>query len=191
MNTGKNSQLESRFSTKKMVTEWKEGGCVLFIDLNFGFRNFIVILDSKHRLMSKKKFILLSILKTWFFSTVVSTALLIVFMNLTRQEVGERPRNCDMSGLAYGLVIIWILFLSITAFSSLLSLLRSFQSKIKTALCWFLLPVLFIIYYFFMITEGQKISGEDILFFLMANFPWFTLWIFFYYRFIQIEHKGL
>lgn len=136
--------------------------------------------------MSKKKFIVLSILKTWFFSTVVSTILLIVFMNLTKQEVSEHPRNCDMSGLAYGLVIIWILFLSMVSFVSLLSLLRSFQSKIKTALCWFLLPVLFIIYYFFMITEGQTISGEDVLFFLMANFPWLALWIFFYYRFTQI-----
>lgn len=140
--------------------------------------------------MSKKKFILWSILKTWFFSTVVSTVLLIVFMNLTKPEMSERPRNCDMSGLAYGLVIIWILFLSIASFSSLLSLLRSFQSKIKTALCWFLLPVLFIIYYFFMITEGQPINGEDVLFFLIANFPWLSLWIFFYYRFIQTGHNG-
>lgn len=136
--------------------------------------------------MSKKKFIFLSILKTWFFSTIVSTVLLIVFMSLTKPEVSERPRNCDMSGLAYGLVMIWILFLSIASFSSLLSLLRSFQSKIKTVLCWFLLPVLFIIYYFFMITEGQRINGEDVLFFLMANFPWLVLWTFFYYRFKQI-----
>lgn len=139
--------------------------------------------------MSKKKFILLSILKTWFFSTVVSAVLLIVFMNLTKPEEGEHPRNCDMSGLAYGLVIIWILFLSIASFSSLFSLLKSCQSKIKTALCWFFLPILFIIYYFFMITEGQKINGEDILFFLIANFPWLALWTFFYYRFIQIIHK--
>lgn len=139
--------------------------------------------------MSKNKFILWSILKTWFFSTIVSTVLLIVFMNLTKPEVGDHPRNCDMSGLAYGLVIIWILFLSIVSFSSLLSVLRSFQSKIKTVLCWFLLPILLMIYYFFMITEGQQISGEDILFFLIANFPWFVLWVFFYSGFMKIDNK--
>ena len=132
--------------------------------------------------MSKRKFILLSILKTWLISTIVSTVLLIVFMSLTKPpEVREHPRNCDMSGLAYGLVIIWILFLSIASFSSLFSLLRPAQSKIKTFLCWFLLPILFIIYYFFMITEG-KVSGEDILFFLIANLPWLALWVFYYFK---------
>ncbi|MBP2615731.1 hypothetical protein [Chryseobacterium jejuense] len=141
--------------------------------------------------MSKKKFILLSILKTWFFSTVISSILLIVFMNLTKPEVTEYPRNCDMSGLAYGLVIIWILFLGIASFSSLLSLVRSFQSKIKTALCWLLLPIIFIIYYFFMITEGQKISGEDILFFLIANFPWFVFWVFYYSKFNRLFFKQI
>ncbi|MEJ5104921.1 hypothetical protein [Chryseobacterium sp. MYb328] len=141
--------------------------------------------------MSKKKFILLSVLKTWFFSTIISTILLIIFMNLTKPEMGEHPRNCDMSGLAYGLVIIWILFLSIVSFSSLFSLLRSFHSKMKTFLCWFLLPILFIIYYFFMITEGQKINGEDILFFLITNLPWFAIWIFYYWRFgtLYFNHK--
>lgn len=140
--------------------------------------------------MLKKKFILLSILKTWFFSTVISIILLIVLMSLAKPDVSERPRNCDMSGLAYGLVIIWILFLSIASFSSFLSLLKSFQTKMKTFLCWFLLPVLFIIYYFFMITEGQRISGEDVVFFLMANFPWLGLWTFFYYRFIHIGQNS-
>lgn len=140
--------------------------------------------------MSKKKFILLSILKTWFFSTIVSTVLLIVFMRWTREPVSEHPRNCDMSGLAYGLLMIWIMLLSIASFSSLLLLLKQFQSKMKTVLCWFLFPILFIIYYFFMITEGQGINGEDILFFLMANFPWLALWTFFYYRLIQIRPHG-
>ncbi|WP_336959352.1 hypothetical protein [Chryseobacterium contaminans] len=140
--------------------------------------------------MSKKKFILLSILKTWFFSTIVSTVLLIVFMNLTKPEVSERPRNCDMSSLAYGLLMIWIMLLSLASFSSLLLLLKQFQRKMKTVLCWFLFPILFIIYYFFMITEGQGINGEDILFFLMANFPWLALWTFFYYRLIQIRPNG-
>ncbi|SDI11213.1 hypothetical protein [Chryseobacterium jejuense] len=141
--------------------------------------------------MSKKKFIVLSILKTWFFSTIISTVLLIVFMNLTKPETSEHPRNCDMSGLAYGLVIIWLLFLSIASFSSLLSFLRSFQSKIKTALCWFLLPIIFMIYYFFMITEGQKISGEDVLFFLIANFPWLAFWTFYYSQFNRIYFKEI
>lgn len=141
--------------------------------------------------MSKKKSILLSILKTWFFSTVVSSFFLIVFMSLTKPVVAERPRNCDMSGLAYGLVIIWLLLLSISSFSSLLSLLGSFQSKIKTMLCWFLLPIIFIIYYFFMITEGQTINGEDILFFLIANFPWLAFWVFYYFRFNRLYCKQI
>ncbi|WP_347219166.1 hypothetical protein [Chryseobacterium sp.] len=139
--------------------------------------------------MSKKKFILLSILKTWFFSTVVSTILLIVFMNLTREPVREHPRNCDMSGLAYGLVIIWILFLGIVSFSSLFSLLKPFQSKIKTALCWFLLPVPLIISYFFMITEGQPISRDDVLFLMLANLPWLVFWIFYYVKFNRLYFK--
>lgn len=139
--------------------------------------------------MSKKKFILLSILKTWFFSTVVSTILLIVFMSLTREPVRERPRSCDMSGLAYGLVIIWILFLSIVSFSSLFSLLKPFQSKIKTALCWFLLPIPLMVYYFFMITEGQPISRDDMLFILMANVPWFAFWTFYYMKFNKLYFK--
>lgn len=133
--------------------------------------------------MSKKKFILLSVLKTWFFSTVISTILLIIFMNLTKPGIEERPRNCDMSGLAYGLVIIWIFFLGIASLSSLFSFLKPVQNKMKTLLCWFLLPIFLIIYYFFMITEGQKISGEDILFFLIANLPWLILWTFYYFRF--------
>ncbi|RXM53783.1 hypothetical protein BOQ64_05480 [Chryseobacterium sp. CH25] len=112
-------------------------------------------------------------------------------MSLTKPVVAERPRNCDMSGLAYGLVIIWLLLLSISSFSSLLSLLGSFQSKIKIMFCWFLLPIIFIIYYFFMITEGQTINGEDILFFLIANFPWLAFWVFYYSRFNRLYGKQI
>lgn len=139
--------------------------------------------------MSKKKFILLSILKTWFFSTVISSILILVFMILTKEPERETPRNCDMSGLAYGLVIIWLLLLSIASFSSLFSLLKPFQSKIKTALCWFLLPIPLIIYYFFMITEGQAISRDDMLFLLMANVPWLAFWIFYYFRFKRLYFR--
>ncbi len=50
--------------------------------------------------MSRRKFILLSILKTWLISTVVSVILLILFLK-TAGEVRESPGRCDMSGLAY------------------------------------------------------------------------------------------
>lgn len=129
--------------------------------------------------MTKKKFILMSILKTWLISTLVTFILLMVFLSLTR-EVREYPRNCDMSGLAYGFAIFWVFFLSILSFSSLLSILRPFQGKIKTALCWFLLPVIAIAS-LSTIWDG-KVSREDIFFFLMMNLPWLITWIFFYYR---------
>lgn len=129
--------------------------------------------------MSKRKFILLSILKTWLISTFVSTALLILFMYATR-EVREYPRNCDMSGLAYGLLIFWNLFLSILSFSSLLSVFQPFQGKIKTALCWFLLPVI-AVGSFFTFPDG-KISKDDIILFLIMNMPWLIIWTFYYFR---------
>ena len=129
--------------------------------------------------MTKKKFILISILKTWLISTLVTFILLMVFLSLTR-EVREYPRNCDMSGLAYVFAIFWVFFLSILSFSSLLSVLRTFQGKIKTALCWFLLPVIAIAS-LSTIWDG-KVSREDILFFLMMNLPWLIIWIFYYYR---------
>ncbi|AZA92715.1 Uncharacterised protein [Chryseobacterium nakagawai] len=132
--------------------------------------------------MSKNKYILLSIVKTWLISTVISMILLIVFMTLTREHVREHPRNCDMSGLVYGITIFWILFMSIISFSSLLSLLQPFQSKVKSGLCWFFFPILSLGYYFFQIGE-PKINGEMILLFLIMNLPWFTLWIFYYSKF--------
>ncbi|AZB08285.1 hypothetical protein EG344_05120 [Chryseobacterium sp. G0162] len=132
--------------------------------------------------MSKNKYILLSILKTWLISTVVSMILLIVFMTLTREPVREHPRNCDMSGLVYGITVFWILFMSIVSFSSLLSLLQPFQSTVKSGLCWFFFPILSLGYYLFQMVE-LKIDGEMILVFLIMNLPWFILWIFYYTRF--------
>ena len=131
--------------------------------------------------MSKRKFILFSILKTWRISTLVSCVFLILFLNVTR-EVRDSPRNCDMSGLAYVFAIFWIVFLSILSVSSLFSVVKLFQGKIKTALCWFLLPVTVSIYSFFLIIDG-KLSGEETIVFLIMNLPWMALWIFYYYRF--------
>lgn len=142
-------------------------------------------------MMSKKKFILLSILKTWFISTVVSIALLILYMYVTKEtEVRERPRNCDMSGLAFGLAIFWILFLSILSFSSLFSLLKSFQSTIKKSICWFLLPVFSLIYYFFLFA-GVEVNSSVILLLCITNLPWFILWIYYYYRFNTLYSPSL
>lgn len=132
--------------------------------------------------MSKKKYILLSILKTWLISTVVSMILLIIFMMWTSEPVREHPRRCDMSGIVYGLTLFWIGLLSLVSFSSLLSLLKSFQTKIKSGLCWLLLPVLSLGYYFFLVAE-LTITGEMILLFCIVNLPWFVLWIFYYARF--------
>lgn len=133
--------------------------------------------------MSKAKFILLSILKTWLIATVVSLLIMFVYMYITRDTtVRERPRSCDMSGLAYGLAVFWILSLSILSFSSLLSVLKFFQSRIKTAICWFLFPVVSLIGYWVQFF-GIEINADVILLFLMINLPWFALWIYFYNRF--------
>ncbi|MDW9383008.1 hypothetical protein [Chryseobacterium sp. JV558] len=131
--------------------------------------------------MSKRKFIFLSILKTWRISTLVSCVFLFLFLNVTR-VVRDSPRNCDMGGLDYVFAIFWIVFLSILSLSSFFSLVKLFQGKIKTALCWFLLPVTVSIYSFFLITDG-KLSGEETIVFLIMNLPWMALWIFYYYRF--------
>lgn len=139
--------------------------------------------------MSKIKFILLSILKTWFIATVISTVILIIYMTMT--EVPNRqPRNCDMSGLAYGLLIMWILSLSIVSFSSLFSLLKVVQGKIKRGLCWFLLPLLTAGYFFIAIADG-KIDGEGVIYFLISNLPWFLLWGFYYHRFNVLFKSSL
>lgn len=133
--------------------------------------------------MSKKKFILFSILKTWLISTVVSVILLIIFLNITREvEMSEHLRNCDMSGLAYAFVIFWILFLSILSLSSLASLLKSFHEKVKEALCWFLLPVISFVFYYATVADG-KMNRDDIALFLITYLPWFVLWILYYRRF--------
>lgn len=131
--------------------------------------------------MSKRKFILLSILKTWFIATVISMVILIIYMMITAVP-RENPRNCDMSGLAYGLLIIWILSVSITSFSSLFSLLKIFQGKAVRWLCWFLFPILTACYFFIGISDG-KVDKEGIVYFLIANLPWFVLWGVYYYRF--------
>ncbi len=131
--------------------------------------------------MLKGKFIILSILKTWGTSTLISFVLLILFLSFTK-EVGDRPRNCDMSGLVYGFTIFWILFLSILSLSSLLSLLQIFQGRIQTALCWFMLPFTASVFSFFAITDG-KIGGEETIIFLIMNLPWLAFWMFYYYRF--------
>jgi hypothetical protein len=133
--------------------------------------------------MSQRKFILLSIFKTWFIATLISTVILIIYMMITElPREYERPRNCDMSGIAYGLMMLWILSVSIVSFSSLFSLLKPFQGKTKKWLCWFLLPMLTAGYFFVGISDG-KIDREGVIYFLIVNLPWFTLWGLYYYRF--------
>ncbi|PWN68908.1 hypothetical protein C1631_012590 [Chryseobacterium phosphatilyticum] len=134
--------------------------------------------------MSKRKFILLSILKTWGISTLISIVFLIIFLSLTK-EVRERPRNCDMSGLAYVFVIFWITLMSLVSLSSLFSVLKQFQKRIMTGICWFLLPVIALCYSFFAVSDG-KINGQEIFVFLIMNLPWMVVWIFYYYRFISL-----
>ncbi|AZA51132.1 hypothetical protein EG346_24465 [Chryseobacterium carnipullorum] len=131
--------------------------------------------------MSRRKFILLSILKTWFIATIISTVILMVYMMIT-EVPNKQTRTCDMSGLAYSLLIMWILSLGIVSFSSLFSLLKVFHGKIKRGLCWFLLPILTAGYFFIAISEG-KIDGEGVIYFLISNLPWFLLWGFYYSRF--------
>lgn len=133
--------------------------------------------------MSQKKFILFSILKTWFTASLISLGALIGYLAVTRLPVQDgHPRNCDMSGLAYGILIFWILSLSIISFSSLFCLLKTFRGNTKRTLCWFLLPVLFAAYFFVGISDGN-IDRESVVFFLMANLPWFVTWGLYYYRF--------
>lgn len=131
--------------------------------------------------MPERRFILLSILKTWLWATVISEILLVIFMDATKRPEDYR-RMCDMSGLGYALLIFWILVLSIFSFSSLLSLLKPFQGNIRTALCWFLLPSIPLIFSLFLtINEGFDLEGVFLL--LIFNLPWLILWIFFYIRF--------
>ncbi|HBV15352.1 hypothetical protein [Chryseobacterium carnipullorum] len=80
--------------------------------------------------MSRRKFILLSILKTWFIATIISTVILMVYMMIT-EDPNKQTRTCDMSGLAYSLLIMWILSLGIVSFSSLFFSFKSFSWKDK------------------------------------------------------------
>ncbi|MGH1515918.1 hypothetical protein [Chryseobacterium sp. JK1] len=133
--------------------------------------------------MSKRKFILLSILKTSLLSVCLSTIFLIIFLETTRKvraDMYDQPARCDMSGLAYVVTLFWLLFLSLLSFSSLFSLLPRFQGKISRALCWLFLPVAALLYLSF---TGGIMNGKDIVFYLILNLPWFSLWLFFYYRF--------
>lgn len=131
--------------------------------------------------MPKRKFILLSILKTWLLATVISEILLAIFMQAIKRPE-DYGRMCDMSGLGYALLVFWTLVLSAFSFSSLLSLLKPFHGKIKTALCWFLLPSIPLIYTLFLTAnEGFDIQGTFLL--LIFDLPWLILWVFYYIRF--------
>lgn len=138
--------------------------------------------------MTKRKFILLSILKTWLIATVLSVIVFIIYQELTKVPQ-DFVRSCDMSGLAYGIIIFWILALSVTSFTSLLSLSKSCQNTIKIWLSWFLLPALFSIYFFISIFEG-KIDKEGSAFFVIANLPWFLMWGLFYHRFKKLTFNA-
>jgi len=112
--------------------------------------------------MLQRKFILFSILKTWLMATVISTVILVIYMMIT-EVPSEHPRNCDMSGLAYGLLIFWILSLSVISFSSLFSLLKVFQGKGQRWLCWFLLPTITAGYFLWKFLTG-RLMGKGLHF---------------------------
>jgi hypothetical protein len=135
-------------------------------------------------MMTKRKFIGLSILKTWFFSTALSIICFIVYRELTKIP-GDVMRNCDMSALAYGVIIFWVLGLSSTSFTSLISLSKNSGSKVKIGLCRFLLPVIFSVYFLVSIAEGT-IDRESFIFFMLVNVPWFLIWGFYYNRFKKV-----
>ncbi|REC47258.1 hypothetical protein [Chryseobacterium pennipullorum] len=130
--------------------------------------------------MTKKKFILYSILKTWLISTVTSVVFVILYLSVTRED-REVSRNCDMSGLAYGFVIFWVLILSLVSFTSLLALLKPFRSTVKTAICWFILPLITCISSFFLVVDSQ-IGKEEIIMLFIMNLPWMVLWSYYYTR---------
>ncbi|MDR2238806.1 MAG: hypothetical protein LBE92_22045 [Chryseobacterium sp.] len=131
--------------------------------------------------MPKRKFILLSILKTWLLATLVSEVLLIGFMEATKRPE-DHHRMCDMSGLGYVLIAFWILVLSAVSFSSLLSLLKPFQGTIRTALCWFLLPAIPLIYALFL-TASENFDPQGTFLLLIFDLPWLMIWTFYYIRF--------
>lgn len=129
-----------------------------------------------------RKFILISIFKTWLFSTVISIFFLYLYLNSIRKPEEQYRHMCDMSGLAYGLIIIWLLFLSLFSFSALLSCRKTFQKSASKFLCWFLLPFLFCIVFFIAFSEGG-FDKENIILSLISCLPWFSFWGFYYYQF--------
>lgn len=131
--------------------------------------------------MAKRKFIGLSILKTWFFSTALSMICFIVYRELTKIQ-GDDMRSCDMSARAYGVIIFWVLGLSLTSLTSLISLSKNSGSKVIIGLCWFLLPAVFSVCFLVSIAEGT-IDGESFIFFMLVNVPWFLIWGFYFNRF--------
>lgn len=128
-----------------------------------------------------KRFIFLSIFKTWLFSTFTSIIFLYLYMQSVKNPTDEY-RNCDMSGLAYGLIIMWILFLSLISFSALLSLNKIFQHPFLRFLCWFLFPFLFSFTFFLGVSEGI-FDKETLLISIISCLPWFSIWGFYYYQF--------
>jgi len=129
-----------------------------------------------------KRFILLSILKTWLFSTAISILFLYLYLDSIRKPADEYRHMCDMSGLAYGLIIMWILFLSLFSFSSLLSCRKTFQKPVSKFLCWFLLPITFCIAFFIAFSEGG-LDKENFILSIISCLPWFSFWGFYYNQF--------
>ncbi len=130
--------------------------------------------------MPKRKFILRSILKTWFLATVISAILLVIYLDATKRPEDYR-RMCDMSGLGYVLLIFWTLVLSVFSLSSLLSLLKPLQGKMNTALCWFLIPSIPLVYSLFL-TAGEGFDKQGVFLLLIFDVPWLILWTFYYFR---------
>ncbi|MDQ0593523.1 hypothetical protein QFZ37_001892 [Chryseobacterium ginsenosidimutans] len=123
-------------------------------------------------------------LKTWLVATVLSIISFIVYKELVKVPQ-DFVRNCDMSGLAYGIIIFWILGIALVSFTSLIILFKNFSGKIKIGLGWFLFPVLFSIYFFVSVFEGI-IDKEGLLLFIIVNLPWFLIWGFYYLRFKKL-----
>jgi heme/copper-type cytochrome/quinol oxidase subunit 2 len=137
--------------------------------------------------MAKRKFILLSILKTFLFSAIISWILFFILLSFTRRSVDENyHHNCDMSGLAYAISLGIIIMLSLSSFTALLSLLRFFQNTIRIGLCWFLLPLLITLYSYVSLSDG-KLDFEGIGISFILYVPWFSFWGLYYYRYKKIN----
>ncbi|WP_312390079.1 hypothetical protein [Chryseobacterium sp.] len=133
--------------------------------------------------MTKRKFILFSILKTFLFSVIISWIFFFLLIYVTRKPITEEyhPR-CDMSGLAYGISLGIYIALSLSSFTALLSILKPFQDRLKSWLCWFLLPVLITLWSVFSMSDG-KLDPEVSISFLIIYLPWFLFWGIYYYRY--------